>query len=530
MAHQHFAPIPGAQPERVWPEELADRWICPKSEVKEYGQNTIRSELGLTQAGWERFSRDVEKIVHAHYERWPVKLHHSIRKAWFEEDAAEVIKHWQTSFNIPTPPDREISPLLQRMFWDWCKHKQRRRYGYKSANAKAGAEAKAKAKAKAKEADGEMADLPSPTHRLSMSIRPSPAPSTIPVSPMKSLSDECESEPVSLHIPHSQLVDHRQASFQLLIRDSDGNQTLLNLADIQHHPLRAPATILCIDADKLVEEVIESDVNFDPAVHTFELAVHQRVAGMQATNDMDLRKLVQAAYNEEPTQPCVLAVVAAKKNAPWSRKRSASSPYPSMPKRRRVGETTPLRTRSAITPSPADKASTLSTHSALPPPLTPLHEPSGPPIAETAADQVLITGLKGTSHANEPIIDMVTSADDANETADKETTKRDTVTTVASAENVADKGTAIGRYPVNAEDTGSIDKGITAGNQDTITIAKDEGWTNETVAAEAANIVRNGRSHLDKPVMSLKSSIHIDLSNDDDDDDDNDEPNKLDLS
>ena len=117
------------------------------------------------------------------------------------------------------------------------------------------------------------------------------------------------------------------------------------------------------------------------------------------------------------------------------RKRSAGSPYPNTPNRRRF-DTTPLRTRPA-TPS------TLPTHSVLPPPPTPVHE-----------------------------------------------------------------------------DTGSTDN--------------DEGWINETVAAKAANTVRNGGSHLDKPVMSLKSSIHIDLSNDDDDNDDNDndndEPNKLDLS
>jgi hypothetical protein len=116
MAPVPFTHIPDAQPDREWPEDLAERWMCSKSEVKEYGENTIRSDLELTHAGWKHFNQDVEKIVDAHYERSSEKPHISIRKRWFEEDSVELIKHWQTSFNIPTPPGQEVSPLLQRMF------------------------------------------------------------------------------------------------------------------------------------------------------------------------------------------------------------------------------------------------------------------------------------------------------------------------------------------------------------------------------------------------------------------------------
>jgi hypothetical protein len=348
MAHKSFTPIPGAQTDRVWPKKLADRWMSAKSEVKEYGEKSIRSELELTQDGWERFTGDIEKIVDDHYERWPEKQHYSVRRTRFQEDAVDVIKHWQTSFNIPTPTGQEISPLLRRMFWDWFKHKQGRKYRTKSAKAKAKAEV---------EADIETVDAPSSTqHHHGLPVRPSPAPSTIwngSVSPTEFLGNECEPEPVlPFHIPHG------QPSFQLLICDGGGNQKLLGISDIQHGSFRGPATISRMDSNKLVEQVIESDVVFDPTVHTFELVVHQKIAGMQATDAADLRQLVQAAYNEKPTQPCILAVAEAKKKAPWSRKRSASqqsasSPSQSIAKKRQV-DTTPLRTRPPITPSLTD--------------------------------------------------------------------------------------------------------------------------------------------------------------------------------
>lgn len=164
------------------------------------------------------------------------------------------------------------------------------------------------------------------------------------VSLTESSSDVREPKSVpSFHIPHGQLA-YRNACFQLLIRDNVDNQTLLDLTDIQHDPLRAPPPYCALTQTNLLSK------SSNLTLFSIRPSTRSRLPCIRGS--LKFRRPMPWTGEVNPdrirgtTQPCIFAIGVAKKNAIWSRKcdasqRGASLPSPSISKKRRV-DTTPF--------------------------------------------------------------------------------------------------------------------------------------------------------------------------------------------